>query len=190
LLTQQSVLVRLPEYSGRVVQVDGEWAAIAQESEANPANVVCGENLAYVIYTSGSTGKPKGSLLTHQGTCNLVHAQAQVYNRATNRHVLQFSSFSFDASLYEMVMALLSGATLFMGTRDVLQPGPQLTEALRKYQISSLTITPSALAVLSSNECATLKTIIVAGAACYVDLMTRCAHGRDYYKAHGPTNTT
>src|SRR5262249_1801041 len=114
LLTQQSVLVRLPEYSGRVVQVDGEGAAIAQESEANPANVVCGENLAYVIYTSGSTGKPKGSLLTHQGTCNLVHAQAQVYNRATNRHVLQFSSFSFDASLYEMVMALLSGATLFM----------------------------------------------------------------------------
>jgi non-ribosomal peptide synthetase component F len=36
--------------------------------------------------------------------------------------VLQFASISFDASAFEIIMALTAGATLCLGPRDALLP--------------------------------------------------------------------
>ncbi|MEW6738102.1 MAG: condensation domain-containing protein, partial [Acidobacteriota bacterium] len=60
LLTQESLLDRLPVHWGQVVCLDSEWAEIAGYGDENLEYEVEPDNLAYIIYTSGSTGIPKG----------------------------------------------------------------------------------------------------------------------------------
>ena len=64
------------------------------------------DTLAYCIYTSGSTGQPKGALLAHRGLCNLADVQHRAFDIRPGHRILQFSPFSFDASVWETVMAL------------------------------------------------------------------------------------
>ncbi|HTG34807.1 MAG TPA: amino acid adenylation domain-containing protein, partial [Thermoanaerobaculia bacterium] len=69
-------------------------------------------NLAYVIYTSGSTGRPKGVGVEHGAACEHFLAVAQLWGLGEGDRVHLFSSPSFDASLDEVVPALLSGAAV------------------------------------------------------------------------------
>ncbi len=98
--------------------LDEPAEALAAEDDANPVDVGVGPaNLAYVIYTSGSTGRPKGTLLHHRGVCNLVRALASTLQTGPGDRVLQFASFSFDASVCETFLALTTGAGLYLTTR-------------------------------------------------------------------------
>ncbi|MCT7952694.1 amino acid adenylation domain-containing protein [Ancylothrix sp. C2] len=190
LLTQTQLVELLPPSSARVVCVDGDIEKSAFHSSENPSSTVTPDNLAYVIYTSGSTGKPKGVLLAHLGLCNLATAQIQLFGVHSDSRILQFASFSFDASVSEVVMALISGATLVLAKRDSLMPGPALIGLLREEAITTVTLPPSVLAVLPPKEFPALQTIIVAGEACPPDLVARWASGRQFFNAYGPTETT
>ncbi|NER81866.1 MAG: AMP-binding protein, partial [Leptolyngbya sp. SIO1D8] len=148
LLTTGQLRQQLPEHPATVVELDTDWGLIAEEKEANPVTEGSAETLAYVIYTSGSTGKPKGVLVTHQGLCNLTEEQSRLFTVQPGSRVLQFASLSFDASIWEMVMALGSGATLCLGTPISLLPGTALMHLLRIQEITHVTLPPTALAVL------------------------------------------
>jgi amino acid adenylation domain-containing protein len=190
LLTQARLVESLPKHQGPIVCLDTDWEIIERQSEENPGCSLTPENLAYVIYTSGSTGQPKGVLVAHSGLSNLATAQIRIFNVQPNSRVLQFASLSFDASVSEVVMALLAGATLVMGTRDSLLPGGSLIQLLRDYAIATVTLPPSVLAVLPANELPALRTIIVAGEACSQDLIAKWSSGRRFFNAYGPTEST
>ncbi|MCT7965693.1 amino acid adenylation domain-containing protein [Laspinema sp. D1] len=190
LLTQKKLVENLPPNSARVISLDSDWEEMGFHSKENPSSTVMPDNLAYVIYTSGSTGKPKGVLLAHSGLCNLATAQSKLFNVSSNSRILQFASFSFDASVSEVVMALISGAILVLALRDSLMPGPALTGLLREEAITTITLPPSVLAVLPPEEFPALQTIIVAGEACLPDLVGRWASGRQFFNAYGPTEAT
>ena len=74
--------------------------------------------------------------------------------------MLQFASLGFDASVFEMVMALSSGATLCFATREQLLPGPALLAMLKDEAITIVTFPPSTLSALSDPEWADVMTII------------------------------
>ncbi|MFI7602132.1 amino acid adenylation domain-containing protein [Actinoplanes sp. NPDC049681] len=145
---------------------------------------------AYVIYTSGSTGRPKGVTLTHGGLANLVAAQQAAFDVGPGDRVLQFAPSSFDASVFETVMALATGATLVLASRDALAPGPGLTDLLRRDGITHLTVPPSVLATLPAEELPALRTVICAGEALPEHLVRRWQPGRRMVNAYGPTETT
>ncbi|MEG4916423.1 amino acid adenylation domain-containing protein [Microcoleus sp. B7-D4] len=190
LLTQSKLIEKLPPHSAYAICLDSDWAKIAFHSNENASTTVTPENLAYLIYTSGSTGKPKGVLLAHQGLCNLATAQIQLFNVQADSRILQFASFSFDASVWEIFMALVSGATLVITKRESLMPGSALAGLLRDEAITTFTLPPAVLAVLSPEEFFALQTIIVAGEACSADLVARWAPGRQFFNAYGPTEAT
>ncbi|MEH2311071.1 MAG: amino acid adenylation domain-containing protein [Nostoc sp.] len=190
LLTQQQLIQRLPEYQAKQVFLDEAWSQIAQNDRENPTSGVKPFHLANVIYTSGSTGRPKGVMVEHKGLCNLAQAQIQTFGVDSNSRVLQFASFSFDASIWEVVMALRSGGTLYLGTKDSLLPGKPLIEQLRDRCITHITLPPSALAVMPGSELPALQTIIVGGEACPAELIRQWSADRNFFNAYGPTEAT
>jgi amino acid adenylation domain-containing protein len=190
LLTQESLLVTLPKHHATVTCVDTERETIARQSTGNPSSGVTADNLVYIIYTSGSTGKPKGVLVQHGGLCNLTEAQLKTFDIQPNSRTLQFASLSFDASIFEIVMAWRSGATLYLTSEDLALPGAALAQLLREQAVTHVTLSPSVLAVMPDEQIPSLRTIIVAGEACPAELVQRWGVGRRFFNAYGPTEAT
>ncbi|HJS24293.1 MAG TPA: amino acid adenylation domain-containing protein [Pyrinomonadaceae bacterium] len=160
-------------------------------NDDNLASNITPQNAAYVIYTSGSTGTPKGVVIAHRGLCNLATEQIRAFNVQPSSRVLQFAALSFDASVSEFAMALLRGATLVIASREDLMPGERLISLLRDQAITTVTFPPSVLALLPPEEFPALRTIIVAGEACWAELVLRWAvNGRLFCNAYGPTENT
>ncbi|MDF5727434.1 MAG: non-ribosomal peptide synthase/polyketide synthase, partial [Rhizonema sp. PD38] len=190
LLTQKRLLDKLPATPATAVFLDDIWSHISQNNQDNPVSEVTASHLANVIYTSGSTGKPKGVMVEHRGLVNLAQAQIQTFGVHFSSRVLQFASFSFDACIWEVIMALRTGATLYLGTKDSIMPGRPLMERSRDYGITHVTLPPSALAVLPTEELPKLQTIIVAGETCPAELIKLWSVGRNFFNAYGPTEAS
>ena len=189
-LTAQDLESRLPTSWRQIVCLDLEWERINEESENEPENQAEAENLAYVIYTSGSTGRPKGVLVEHKGLCNLVEAQREAFRIGDQSRVLQFASFSFDASVSEIFTALTAGASLHVYRRESLMPGSDLLGVLNKDQITTVTLPPSVLAVMEVEALGQLQTIVAAGEDCPAEIVERWGAGRRFLNAYGPTEAT
>jgi amino acid adenylation domain-containing protein len=191
LLTQEKLLKHFEDFLNPIICIDKDWATITQHSKENPSSVVKSDNLAYVIYTSGSTGKPKGVLLQHQGLSNLAASQIDVFNIQPINRILQFASLSFDASIFEIVMALQTGATLYLANKESLLPGQTLLQLLREKAITHVTLPPAVLAVLPTESLPALQTIICAGESCTDDIVKRWWNSqRQFFNAYGPTEAT
>jgi amino acid adenylation domain-containing protein len=190
LLTQAHLAAGLPRRQAEVVRLDKDWPVIAAAPDSNPASGAVAENLAYVIYTSCSNGRPKGVLLQHRGLCNLVTAQTRAFGVDARSRILQFASFCFDASVSEIFMALVAGASLCLARRDDLLPASTLLRLLRDQEITTVTLPPSLLAMLSPERQPTLETVISAGDICSWQIFDRWAGGRRFFNAYGPIEAT
>ncbi|MGW0927659.1 non-ribosomal peptide synthase/polyketide synthase [Streptomyces sp. NPDC002644] len=147
---------------------------------------------AYVIYTSGSTGTPKGVVVTHTGLAAFAAGAAERYAAGPGDRVLQFASPSFDASVLELCVSLLTGATLVTGEEGPLV-GERLAEVLAGRRVSHTLIPPAALATLppgTAQALPGLRTLIVGAEACPADLVERWAPGRRMINSYGPTEAT
>lgn len=190
ILTTRALRETIGLPSESVVAIDDGPSGVAGEVDDDPPMVGSPDGLAYVIFTSGSTGRPKGSMLHHRGLCNLAAAQQSLLPLGPGSRVLQFASPSFDASVWELVMALLSGGTLVLADREALITGQGLRDVLQRDSISVITLPPSALAVLPDGHYPALRSIVVAGERCPADLVDRWGAGRQFVNAYGPTETT
>ncbi|WP_330461224.1 amino acid adenylation domain-containing protein [Streptomyces sp. NBC_00820] len=150
-------------------------------------------NLAYVIYTSGSTGQPKGALVTHDGVVNSCLAQRDVFGVGPHDRVLQWASPSFDASVFEVFLALGAGAVLCLAAQEDLMPGPALVELLTRERVTWLVMAPSALAALpagAAGQLPALRGIVLGGESVSAELMARWVPGRRVFNVYGHTETS
>ncbi len=133
---------------------------------AVPAGV---DHAAYVIFTSGSTGRPKGVVLTHDGIASLVATAVDRFDVDRDSRVLQFASVGFDVVVFELCMALCTGARLVIVPDDARLPGPELTDFVNAAAITHMVLPPSLVAALPAD--ATLPK----GATVLVGTETRAA---------------
>ncbi|MFC5143639.1 amino acid adenylation domain-containing protein, partial [Streptomyces aureoversilis] len=147
------------------------------------------ENAAYVIYTSGSTGRPKGTVVTHAGLAALAAGVVERADVDPGSRVLQLTSPSFDVSIAEILGAFTAGATLVM-------PGPgrsagaELASLIAGSGVTHAFVPPSVLATVPVEGLAGLRSVVVGGEACSVDLVRRWSAGRRMTNLYGPTETT
>jgi pristinamycin I synthase-3/4 len=189
-VTRATLITDLPQHELATTCFDRDASAIAASVSDAPAAVINTNDLAYIIYTSGSTGRPKGVMVEHHSVCNLVDAQSRAFGLGPDDRMLQFASISFDASVYEIVKGLTSGATLCIASADEVLPGTPLLELLQSKAITAVTLPPSALYQLPAAELPALKTITVAGEACPPELVSRWQPGRRFFNLYGPTEFT
>ncbi len=147
------------------------------------------DNTAYVIFTSGSTGAPKGVAISHAGLLGVAGAQREVFGLGANARVLMVAAPTFDASVFECLLAVGSGATLVVAPRDAYA-GEALTTLLQCQQVSAAVLTPTVLSSLDRGRLDGLDTLITAGEACPGELAAAWAPGRQMFNAYGPTETT
>ena len=190
-LLTESDLVGTVAFDGPLVLLD----TLAADSPTVPAPVPAGPrvkpaNTAYVIYTSGSTGMPKGAAVPHAGLTNLVEAQRDELRPGPADRVIQFASFSFDASVFELTWALANGATLCTAPQDALRPGPDLARTLREHGVTAAVLPPTALVAMEGEEFPALATLMTAGEACPPELVDRWAQGRRFLNGYGLTESS
>ncbi|HEX8362093.1 MAG TPA: amino acid adenylation domain-containing protein, partial [Longimicrobium sp.] len=171
-----------------LVDLDGDGWPDAPD-RGRPA--VGPRTLAYVIYTSGSTGKPKGTMVEHGGVAALVAAQGRTLGVGPGSRVLQFASFSFDASVYEVAMALCHGASLHLPPRRTVLAGEALATMVGEHAITHATLPPAVLATMADEETlGSVGVMVLAGDVVTGAVARRWSQGRRLLNAYGPTEAT
>ena len=191
LMTTRRLAESLPSGWTHVVYLDEDLPAIAQQPDSAPQVSVRPENLAYIIYTSGSTGRPKGVLIPHSGLCNLANAADLGFTESDR--VLQSASLNFDASIWEIVTTLAAGATLQLSSSDRILAGAELENILREQRITVTMMSPSVLQSLGTPtelRLPNLRSIMVFGEACSLQLANSWASCYRLINGYGPTETT
>jgi len=147
-------------------------------------------NLCYIIYTSGTTGRPKGVLIEHRNAVNYIRNALKIYPIDHSYRSLQGFSISFDASVEEIWLTLSVGATLVVGTYDIMRSGNRFSSILNSLKINFLSCAPTLLSMVRE-DIPGLKILIFGGEVCSTDLAHRwCKEGRAVYNTYGPTEAT
>ncbi len=144
-------------------------------------------DLCYIIYTSGTSGMPKGVLLEHRNVLTYLRGALDIYPIDQNDRVLQGFSISFDASVEEIWVTFAAGATLVVGTFEIMRSGDQFSSILNQLHITFLSCAPTLLSMVKEDIPA-LKILIFGGEVCSTDMAHRwCKPGRIVYNTYGPT---
>jgi amino acid adenylation domain-containing protein len=196
LLTRKGVVkdgIASPEI--RVVCLDSDWDAIAQESEENPVSGATGKNAAYVIYTSGSTGQPKGVVVEHAGLVNAVNWLTDTLELSVRDRCLLKTPITFDAAGRELFPVLIAGGSLVIAEADGHRDCGYIAETVRNEGITILHCVPSFLRLLVEEpafEAAdSLRAVMCGGEALPSQVAMRFYQRSKakLYNVYGPTET-
>jgi len=142
-LTQKAHRGVVAFFSGVTLELDGpEWQSTLVE---NPKGTATPENLAYLIYTSGSTGIPKGVMIEHRELCNHIAWQCATFGIDADDTILQRTSISFDASVWELWTAFAVGARLVLLPGEAGKDPALIARVIVENQVSIAQFVPSLL---------------------------------------------
>ena len=197
IITEQALRDSLPTSNAEVLCLDTGWQDVVATVSDNAlrhtdvkANL---EDLAYVIYTSGSTGNPKGVQLSHRNVLNFLLSMQAVPGLSPDDKLLAVTTLSFDISVLELYLPLISGAELLVASRDLAIDGKRLAQFIEEERISVLQATPATWRLLLEANWqgnGRLKGLI-GGEALPADLLPRLLPMlSSLWNMYGPTETT
>src|ERR1035441_550288 len=193
LVSTGELATRVGAFRGQVVALDEQREEIAAQTGERLSRADTGlapEDLCYVIYTSGTTGKPKGVEIEHRSACHLVRAEGKLFQVQPCDRVYQGFSLTFDASVEEIWLGFFAGATLVVGTKEMVRSGSALSRMLVDAGVTVLSCVPTLLAMMDE-DVPTVRLLILGGETCPTDLAKRWWRpGRRVFNTYGPTEAT
>ncbi len=197
LLTQSSLKTVFKDYQGTILLLDEDWKQINHNPTSNPPIINSPHHLVYLIYTSGSTGKPKGVMIEQKNLTNYCRWAIDYYGITKNDKILQNASLSFDLSIEEIFLALLTGAKLVLPTLDNYKDQSSFVSLLNKEEITVIDMVPSAIQTFlgqnKNNALSSLRLIISGGAEISPSIknnVVKYIKDIDLHNSYGPTETT
>ena len=190
LITSDEILARIGAQLENfpVFNTDYQLASLSDYPDIKPdvANRTTND-LCYIIYTSGTSGMPKGVLLEHRNVMTYIRGALQIYPINSTDRALQGFSVSFDASVEEIWVTFAVGATLVVGTFEIMRSGDRFSSILNELHITFLSCAPTLLSMVKE-DIPGLKILIFGGEVCSTDMAHRwCKPGRMVYNTYGPT---
>ncbi|MCL2426256.1 MAG: amino acid adenylation domain-containing protein [Oscillospiraceae bacterium] len=184
----KAVLVYGVEFETSIPTIDLGSADTYEGDTSNPVHINKPEDLVYCIYTSGTTGNPKGVMIENKGVISLQKFLASLYNIADSDCVLQFANYVFDASVWEIVLSLLSGAKLcIVSVRDI-NDTLRFEEYVKANGVTLCVLPPQYYMQTNVNG---LKALTTAGSDANVDMVRKALKNNErYINAYGPTENT
>jgi len=150
--------------------------------------------LAYMIYTSGSTGWPKGAMNQHGAIVNRLEWMRRALDVSDADVVLQKTPNSFDVSVWEFFLPLLTGARLVFAAPGRHGDPQYLVELIESAGVTMLHFVPSMLRhfleAVEPGRCASLRCVVSSGAALpprLRDRFRRLLPGVRLVNLYGPT---
>lgn len=195
ILTHEEWADSLQTDRNKVICLEKEWDAIAQESDENLLNSGTADRLAYIIYTSGSTGTPKGVMVPHKAINRLVCETNYIQIEVSDR-IAQVANLAFDAATFEIWGALLNGAQLIGIDRETTLSPIDFVSELQRQEISILFLTTALLNQTVSeipHAFKSLKYLLFGGEMANVDrVRSLIQNGKPQHLIHvyGPTENT
>ena len=104
------------------------------------------DTLVYIIYTSGTEGKAKGVYASQKQILFCCNAINRRLKNSKKDRILCSLPLSFDYGLYQIFLAFLSGAELYLEKGEMLQRIPFL---LRKWKITAFPTLPTVASLLT-----------------------------------------
>lgn len=148
--------------------------------------------LAYVIYTSGSTGQPKGVMIKQVSLLNFLFFMQEKLNMQVNDHWLALTSFSFDISLLEILLPLITGATCVIASSEQTKDPNWIVNAIQQFRINYLQATPTTWKMLFDfgYELSSSMTVLTGGEALTKSIAAKLENAKIVWNAYGPTEAT
>lgn len=196
IIAQKSIADKLPNERSNILIFDDAISEIQKEDSNYTKVNIDLDDPAYVIYTSGSTGTPKGVIISHRSISNHMLWMKEVFKPDESDSVLQKTPFSFDASVWEFYLPLISGGKLVVVKPEGHMDMPYLIETIIKNKITYLQLVPSLLRMLldenNIDNCKSLKNVFCGGEALTYDLQEKLFGKLDvnFYNLYGPTEAT
>ncbi|HEU4558925.1 MAG TPA: amino acid adenylation domain-containing protein, partial [Longimicrobium sp.] len=196
-LTHASLRDRVESATVPVLELDAAVPEWAERSAANPERgALTPAHLVYVTYTSGTTGRPKGVPNSHRASVNRLHWMQERHGLGVGEGVLQNSSFSFDASVFEIFWPLAVGARIVLPRPDGHRDPEYLIGLIAGEGVSTAYFVCSMLQLFLEYEgverCAGLTRILCGGEALSPALAERVRERLPWVRHHnlyGPTES-
>ncbi|KAJ5290958.1 hypothetical protein N7478_000209 [Penicillium angulare] len=176
------------ELAEKVVVVNHDWLLSLSPNHNWVPPSIAPRNSVYVIFTSGSTGQPKGVVVEHAS----LSTSSMFFNPrimiSKGARVFQFSSYTWDISIVELLSSLIAGACVCIPSNDDRMSN--ITGALNSLRVTYLILTPTVARSLVPNDLPTLKTICLGGEAMASGDVEKWASRVNLINGYGPTECT
>lgn len=159
---------------GELARAEADAAALFADAPPGPIREarrtpLLPGHLAYVIYTSGSTGTPKGVPVAHSAIADHLIGFGAGEVLAPDDRLVQTSSVSFDASMFEIFCTLSVGATLVVPKPHAVQDISYMADLLVRQRVTVMHMVPTLLSTLlmvpEVKQWTMLRTVPVGGEA-------------------------
>ncbi|KAF2146957.1 uncharacterized protein K452DRAFT_73175 [Aplosporella prunicola CBS 121167] len=178
---------KVSRMQGHVGQLVVSPSFVTNLSKSTFKETVKPDNLAYVLFTSGSTGTPKGVMMQHsQFLASSMH-YSPVLKLGPHSRVLQFSAYTFDASIFELWSTLTSGGCICQISEE--QRMNDVTGAINSLAADTMFMTPTMLSMMDPRDIPGIKTVIAGGETFDPSIFRTWAPATRFVEAYGPTET-
>lgn len=141
-------------------------------------------SILYVVFTSGSTGKAKGVEVSHSNFVSGLEKQSSLFQLSQDSRFLHFASYSFDASIHEILLSMIQGCCLCIPSdTDRMQ---RLSAVMNEMQVTIAQMTPTSSELIEPDQVSFLRTLVLAGEPCSRAVIERWSPHVRIINAYGP----